>query len=134
MATSSARGTYGLPRVGILIGYHNPKSRFHRSLYINYPNNKDRREGRKGDWIMIHGLGPEFRWAGRNHTATNWTDGCIAVTDEEIEEIYSSVLDSTPVLIFDPSVLPGQGGGPVQGGGGHGDAWLSDDDLMNELF
>ena len=49
--------------------------------------------------IMIHGLGPNFYWAGENHRHYDWTEGCIAVTDSEIEEIWQVVPDGTPIEI-----------------------------------
>jgi transposase-like protein len=47
--------------------------------------------------IMIHGIQKGLGWLGPLHRAADWTDGCIAVTDAEIEEIYSAVPDGTPV-------------------------------------
>jgi murein L,D-transpeptidase YafK len=48
---------------------------------------------------MIHGLGREFSWVGRRHLLSDWTEGCIAVTDSEIEEIWELVPDGTPVEV-----------------------------------
>jgi murein L,D-transpeptidase YafK len=48
---------------------------------------------------MIHGLPNGYGWVGRGHLAKDWTDGCIAVTDQEIEEIWTLVADGTPVEI-----------------------------------
>jgi len=48
---------------------------------------------------MIHGLPPQFAFLGYLHRETDWTDGCIAVTDAEIEEIYRSVPNNTPIEI-----------------------------------
>lgn len=77
----------------------NSKSRFHRSLRISYPNENDRKKGCTGGDIMIHGLGPEFSWLGKAHTLKNWTLGCVAVTNAEIEEIWALVLTNTPIEI-----------------------------------
>lgn len=68
----------------------NPRSRYHLSLGISYPNPQDRVRAqtqglRPGGDIMIHGLGPD----GRAINRADWTAGCIAVNDEEIEEIYA---------------------------------------------
>jgi murein L,D-transpeptidase YafK len=86
------------------IDWRNEKSQFHRSLHISYPNVADRQRARKqgvdpGGDIMIHGIMNGFGWIGSKHRATDWTDGCIAVTDEEIEEIWKLVPDGTPVEI-----------------------------------
>jgi murein L,D-transpeptidase YafK len=48
---------------------------------------------------MIHGITNGMGWVGPSHRITDWTDGCIAVTDAEIEEIWSLVRDGTPVEI-----------------------------------
>ncbi len=48
---------------------------------------------------MIHGLGTKFRWVGRLHTVSDWTSGCIAVTNQEIEEIWRAIPDGTVVEI-----------------------------------
>ena len=79
-------------------------SSFHRALHISYPNETDRERARKlgaspGGDIMIHGIPNGWGWIGPNHRATDWTDGCVAVTDDEIEEIWSLVPDGTPVEI-----------------------------------
>ncbi len=49
---------------------------------------------------MIHGLGKGFGWIGSNHTLSDWTLGCIAVTNAEIEEIWKAVPDGTVVEIL----------------------------------
>ena len=82
------------------ITHHNPRSAYHLSLGVSYPNDQDRafaeERGRKpGGDIMIHGQGRKYR--GRRD---DWTAGCIAVTDAEIEEIYAMVPNGTPIFIF----------------------------------
>jgi murein L,D-transpeptidase YafK len=80
------------------------KSRFHRALRISYPNRRDRRKARKagrspGGDIMIHGAPNGRGWIGGLHTLIDWTQGCIAVTDKEIEEIWRAVPNRTPIEI-----------------------------------
>ncbi len=82
----------------------NPRSAYHRSLRISYPNEADRARARRlrvdpGGDIMIHGLPNGRGFVGRAHRFVDWTAGCIAVTDEEIEEIWRLVPDGTPVEI-----------------------------------
>jgi murein L,D-transpeptidase YafK len=48
---------------------------------------------------MIHGLRNGLGWLGRLHLALDWTDGCIAVTDSQVEEIWSLVAVGTPIQI-----------------------------------
>ncbi len=82
----------------------NPGSQFHRSLRISYPSKEDRARARRlgvsaGGDIMIHGLPNGMGWLGKSSKLTDWTDGCIAVTNEEIEEIWRAVPDGTPIEI-----------------------------------
>jgi murein L,D-transpeptidase YafK len=82
----------------------NPDSRFYRSIRVSYPNDQDRVRARAlgqsaGGDIMIHGLAPERRAYGPDHWLFNWTSGCIAVTDKEIDEIWQRVEVGTPIEI-----------------------------------
>jgi len=82
----------------------NKSSRFYLSLHISYPNEDDIRRAKKmgvspGGNIMIHGLKNDFSWMGEAHTQNDWTEGCIAVTNEEIEEIDKLVPNGTIVEI-----------------------------------
>jgi murein L,D-transpeptidase YafK len=79
-------------------------SSFHRALHISYPNNEDRRRARRlgvapGGAIMIHGLPNGMGAIGKAHLIRDWTQGCIAVTNEEIEEIWRVVPNGTRVEI-----------------------------------
>lgn len=73
----------------------NPKSQFHLSLKISYPSPNDIKNAKKegvspGGDIMIHGLGKKWGVLGASHRFYDWTLGCIALTDKEIEEIYAA--------------------------------------------
>jgi murein L,D-transpeptidase YafK len=86
------------------IDARNSESLFHRSLHISYPSPSDRAAAaRSGFWpggeIMIHGLRNGLGWIGRLHLLADWTAGCVAVTDPEIDEIWEAVPDGTPVEI-----------------------------------
>ena len=79
----------------------NPNSRYHLSVGISYPSAQDVAQAaalglRPGGDIFIHGLGPE----GRALNKADWTAGCIAVTDEEIEEIFAMLRPGVPVFIY----------------------------------
>jgi murein L,D-transpeptidase YafK len=92
------------PEGNYRIDFRNSASMFHLALHISYPNEADKEHARKlgerpGSDIMIHGLGKDFAWMGAVHRRYDWTDGCIAVTDEEIDEIWRLVPDGTPVTI-----------------------------------
>lgn len=82
----------------------NPDSAYHLSLHISYPEPMDVVQAREagadpGDAIVIHGLPDGVRNALRVHRLTDWTEGCIAVTNAEIEEIWQLVPDGTPIEI-----------------------------------
>lgn len=105
LAPKRRQGDHRTPEGSYFIDWRNPASRFHLGLHISYPSQADRERARQvgadpGGDIMIHGLGPEFRSLGQRHYLFNWTDGCIAVTDREIEEIWRLVPDGTPVDIL----------------------------------
>jgi murein L,D-transpeptidase YafK len=82
----------------------NPNSRYHLSLRISYPDATHRARAAKlgvepGGDIMIHGLPDEQAAFGPAHRDYDWTNGCIAVTNQEIEELYRVVRDGTPIQI-----------------------------------
>ena len=86
------------------IDYRKADSSFHRALHISYPRPADSaaaaaRGVSAGGLVMIHGMKNHLGWIGRAHRAIDWTDGCVAVTDREIEEIWRVVPDGTPVTI-----------------------------------
>ena len=92
------------PEGEYLISGRNPKSSFHLSLRISYPNAEqvlvaNEKGMNPGGDIMIHGIKRGFGWLGKLHAYVDWTTGCVAVTNEEIEEIYRSVPDGTKVTI-----------------------------------
>ncbi len=87
-----------------MIDARNEKSDFHRALHISYPDANDlasaeRRGLSAGGDIMIHGLPNGRGWMGAWHRRRDWTAGCIAVTDKEIEEIWRVVDKGTPIEI-----------------------------------
>jgi hypothetical protein len=90
------------PEGSYVIDRRNPDSLYHLSIGISYPNDADAsfaaEQGRPpGGDIFIHG-GPRRGIEPLN--VQDWTAGCIAVSDRQIEEIYSMVRDGTPIEIF----------------------------------
>ena len=97
-------GDHKTPEGIYTIDAKNPQSQFHLSLHISYPDAADRERARKlgakpGGAIMIHGLPPRFAYLGALHRKVDWTDGCVAVTNAEIEEIWKLVPVGTRVEI-----------------------------------
>jgi murein L,D-transpeptidase YafK len=98
------QGDHKTPEGIYILDRRNAASQFHRALHISYPNAQDRAQARKqnlspGGEVFVHGLPNGYGWTGKGHRMKDWTDGCIAVTDEEIEEIWRRVPDGTPIEI-----------------------------------
>jgi len=98
------QGDNKTPEGTYVIDSRNRDSRYHLSLHISYPNERDKKRAKElgvspGGDIMIHGIKNGFSLVGDLHTGFDWTKGCIAVTDEEIEEIEKLVPDGTIVEI-----------------------------------
>jgi murein L,D-transpeptidase YafK len=79
-------------------------SSFHLALHISYPDESHAARAKArgvspGSDIMIHGIRNGLFWAGKMHRWIDWTAGCIAVTDWEIEEIAKAVPDGTRIVI-----------------------------------
>ena len=90
-------GTYKLD-------YKNSDSDFYKSIHISYPNDQDIKRAEElgispGGDIMIHGQKNAAKNFSRIHRYVNWTDGCIAVTNTEMDEIWASVDVGTPITI-----------------------------------
>ncbi|MGA7826579.1 MAG: L,D-transpeptidase family protein [Geobacteraceae bacterium] len=104
VGTKTRQGDDKTPEGDYILDWRNPRSRFHRAIHISYPNNEDILRAQKhgvspGSDIMIHGLPKNYEDVGELHTVTDWTKGCIAVTNSEIDEIWSIVPDGTPIEI-----------------------------------
>jgi murein L,D-transpeptidase YafK len=98
------QGDNKTPEGTYVIDARNRDSRFHLSLRISYPNERDKNRAKElgvspGGDIMIHGIKNGFSWVGDAHTAVDWTKGCVAVTDEGIEEISKLAPNGTIVEI-----------------------------------
>lgn len=98
------QGDNKTPEGTYVIDSRNHDSQYHLSLHISYPNDKDKKRARElgvcpGGNVMIHGIKNGFSQVGESHTQVDWTKGCIAVTDEEIEEIDKLVPLGTIVEI-----------------------------------
>lgn len=87
------------------LDWRNANSQFYRSLHVSYPREEDQVPAGRwgvtpGGLIMVHGL-PNGRQAKEvGHPRNDWTNGCIAVTNDEMDEIWSMVDDGTTIIIF----------------------------------
>ena len=90
-----------------ILDWRNPRSNFHKSIHISYPNERDRAVARAlgvspGGMIMIHGMPNHIRSqkVKAEYANRDWTDGCIAVENHEMDEIWAMVRDGTPIRIM----------------------------------
>ena len=92
------------PEGHYIIDRHLERSAFHKALHLSYPSPQQVAEARAahidpGGAIMIHGLRNRLGWIGRLHRIIDWTNGCIAVTDTEMDILWQAIKDGTPVDI-----------------------------------
>lgn len=92
------------PEGEYVLDWRNPDSDFYKSIHISYPNEQDREQASAwgldpGGSIMIHGLPNDAGDMAFAFLGLDWTDGCIAVSNEEMDEIWQLVADGTPIKI-----------------------------------
>jgi murein L,D-transpeptidase YafK len=90
------------PEGTYVLDWHNTESQFYKSIHISYPNATDLARAKKlgappGGDLFIHGQPNDFSGPGKQ--PGDWTDGCIAVSNEEMDEIWRAVADGTPIEI-----------------------------------
>ena len=100
----SRKGDGRTPEGRYVIDYRKDDSAFHRALHISYPRADQVKAARlrgepPGGLVMIHGLPNGQGWLGRLHRVSDWTNGCIAVTNDEIEELWRVVPNGTRIEI-----------------------------------
>ncbi len=98
------QGDHKTPEGVYVLDSRNPHSQFYKSIHISYPSGSDRAAARQkgvspGGDVFVHGLPNGYRYVGAAHRFKDWTDGCIAVTDQEMDEIWRAVADGTPIDI-----------------------------------
>jgi murein L,D-transpeptidase YafK len=86
------------------IDWRNPGSRYYKALHISYPDDRHIERARQlgvspGGDVMIHGLPPRFAAYGAAQAEHDWTEGCIALSDQQMDEIWRAVPVGTPILI-----------------------------------
>lgn len=98
------QGDHKTPEGHYILDRRNARSRFYKSIHVSYPDEQDRKRAAQlgvtpGGDILIHGLPNGFGWMGAAHRMLDWTDGCVAVTNAEMDEIWELVPDGTPIEI-----------------------------------
>ena len=88
------------PEGNYVIVSKNDKSGYYKNLGIKYPNASDEASNFTGGSIKIHGLKNGFGWVGKFHRFYDWTNGCIALTNEEMETLYNTIEIGTPIYIY----------------------------------
>lgn len=99
------KGDERTPEGTYILDWRNPESNFYKAIHISYPSQRDlsaaeARGEDPGGMIMIHGQPNDFKWGMDILEGWNWTDGCIAVTNSEMDEIWLAVEDGTPIEII----------------------------------
>jgi len=98
-------GDLRTPEGDYILDWRNSSSDFYMSIHISYPNDDDRRQARAagrdpGNMIMIHGLPNDSPPTLTDYLDEDWTDGCIAVSNQAMIDIWLSVEDDTPITIL----------------------------------
>ena len=104
VGSKTQQGDHKTPEGKYILDSRNSKSQFYKSLHISYPTAEQRIAARKrgvspGGDVFVHGLPNGYAKIGAAHRLRDWTDGCIAVTDEEMDEIWRRVPTGTPIEI-----------------------------------
>ena len=92
------------PEGRYILDYKNAGSAYYKSIHISYPNEKDRQEARKrgvnpGGEIMIHGQKNGYGRLSILVQRFNWTNGCIALSDRDMDAVWNAVEPGTPIEI-----------------------------------
>jgi murein L,D-transpeptidase YafK len=98
------QGDHRTPEGVYVLDSRNPNSHYYKAFHVSYPSTKDRAAARNlavspGGDIMLHGLPKEYAWVGKSHVLQDWTDGCIAVTNQEMDELWNLVRIGTLIEI-----------------------------------
>jgi murein L,D-transpeptidase YafK len=98
-------GDYRTPEGHYALIRRNPKSDYFLSMQVSYPNETDTKRARRNHWnaggsIMIHGLPNQLTRSPAYYEITDWTDGCIAVSNSDMLEIWLLTPDDAPIDIL----------------------------------
>jgi murein L,D-transpeptidase YafK len=104
IGAKTRQGDHKTPEGIYVLDFRNAHSKFYKAIHISYPSAHDRAAAREpgvspGGDVFLHGLPNGYGFVGAAHRLKDWTDGCIAVTNVEIDEIWAAVADGTPIEI-----------------------------------
>lgn len=104
LADKEREGDLRVPEGHYSIDSRLEQSAFHLALHVSYPDSSDRARATRsgvapGHSIMVHGIRSGLGWLGRFHRYSDWTAGCVAVTNSEIEELWRVVPNGTPITL-----------------------------------
>lgn len=93
------------PEGRYILDSKNTKSAFHKSIHISYPNEKDMASAKArgvspGGLIMIHGQKNGLGWLSFVSQWFNWTDGCVGLSNKDMDEVWNAVDVGTPIMIY----------------------------------
>jgi len=98
-------GDFRTPEGSYALTRRNARSDFFLSIQVSYPNDRDMKHARANGWdpggsIMIHGLPNRLKREPAYYSDKDWTDGCIAVSNSDMVEIWLLTHDNTPIDIL----------------------------------
>jgi murein L,D-transpeptidase YafK len=104
LGAKQREGDLQVPEGRYFIDTRLERSAFHRALHVSYPDSADAARARRagvapGHSIMVHGIRNGMGWMGKFHRYVDWTAGCVAVTNAEIEELWRVVPNGTPIVL-----------------------------------
>lgn len=98
-------GDFRTPEGRYLLTRRNARSEFFLALQVSYPNSQDISQARRQGWspgglIMIHGLPNIPKYSRERYLTSDWTDGCISVSNEDMLELWLLTQTDTPIEIL----------------------------------
>jgi murein L,D-transpeptidase YafK len=105
IGTKERSGDFRTPEGSYRLIRRNPRSDFFLSMQVSYPNEADLKHAKRNHWdtggsIMIHGLPNQLKHDPSYYESRDWTDGCIAVSNSDMLEIWLLVPDNAPIDIL----------------------------------
>ena len=99
-----SQGDQKTPEGNYVLDYKNANSKYYKSIHISYPNQKDRENAKRlgvspGGDIMIHGQLNGWDWAAPIVQLFSWTDGCIALSNKDMDQLWLAIDPGTPIEI-----------------------------------